>query len=97
MALNTQTNEQKFSDKIADVPVTNYSTILKTLIVISLISTIVFIVLSYLTRELGYILLTLSSGITLVFGFASNPRAPKKPAAFIVFYLLFHLSYLSFF
>ena len=91
MALNTQTNEQKFSDKIADVPVTNYSTILRTLIVISLISTIVFIVLSYLTRELGYILLTLSSGITLVFGFASNPRSPKKPAAFIVF--LFALSF----
>ncbi len=91
MAQTNKITNQNYPESIADLPVTNYSTILKTLIAISLLSTLVFVVLSYLTRELGYFLLTVSSGITLVFAFASNPRPPKKPAAFIVF--LFALSY----
>lgn len=91
MAQTNKITNQNYPESIADLPVTNYSTILKTLIAISLLSTLVFVVLSYLTRELGYFLLTVSSGITLVFAIASNPRPPKKPAAFIVF--LFALSY----
>jgi signal transduction histidine kinase/CheY-like chemotaxis protein/HAMP domain-containing protein len=82
-----ESDKRILNDSITDIPVTNYSTILRTLIAISVISTLVFIVLSYLTRELGYYLLTISSAITLVFAIASNPRPPKRPAAFIVFLL----------
>jgi signal transduction histidine kinase/CheY-like chemotaxis protein/HAMP domain-containing protein len=82
-----ESDKRILNDSITDIPVTNYSTILRTLIAISVISTLVFIVLSYLTRELGYYLLTISSAITLVFAIASNPRHPKRPAAFIVFLL----------
>jgi len=87
MAKASESDIRIANDSITDVPVTNYSTILRTLIAISVISTIVFIVLSYLTRELGYYLLTISSAITLVFSIASHPRPPKQPAAFIVFLL----------
>jgi signal transduction histidine kinase/CheY-like chemotaxis protein/HAMP domain-containing protein len=82
-----ESDKRILNDSITDIPVTNYSTILRTLIAISVISTLVFIVLSYLTRELGSYLLTISSAITLVFAIASNPRPPKRPAAFIVFLL----------
>lgn len=87
MAKAGESDKRIMTDSITDIPVTNYSTILRTLIAISIISTLVFIVLSYLTRELGYFLLTISSAITLVFAIASYPRSPKRPAAFIVFLL----------
>jgi len=91
MAEADNTNKGIVNKTVTEVPVTNYSTILKTLIGISVLSTLVFIVLSYLTREIGYFLLTISSAITLVFAIASNPRLPKKPASFIVF--LFSISF----
>lgn len=87
MAQAGESEKRITNDSITDLPVTNYSTILRTLIAISIISTLVFIVLSYFTRELGYYLLTISSAITLVFAIASHPRPPKRPAAFIVFLL----------
>ena len=87
MAKEEASNKRNTNESITELPVTNFSAILRTLIAISVISTIVFIVLSYLTRELGYFLLTISSGITLVFAIASNPRPPKRPTAFIVFLL----------
>ena len=64
-----------------------YSNIIKPMRAISLFSTVLFLVLSYLSREIGYYLLAGSSLLTLIFSTASLPKAPKKPSSFIIFLL----------
>lgn len=64
-----------------------YSNIIKPMRAISLFSSVLFLVLSYFSREIGYYLLAGSSLITLIFSIASLPKAPKKPSSFIIFLL----------
>ncbi len=91
MGQQIETTNQMNADNTEFTPGFNYKSITKTFIVISVLSSVLFIILSYLTSELGYYLLAGSSLITLIFSIAALPKPPKKPAAFIVF--LLSLSY----
>lgn len=65
--------------------------IVQTLLAISILSSGLFLVLSFLFREVGYYLLAISSLITVVFGFLALPRKSKDINPFVVF--LFAVSY----
>jgi hypothetical protein len=64
-----------------------YTNIIRPIRAISLLSSVLFLLLSYFSREIGYYLLAGASLITLVFSITALPKAPKKPSAFIVFML----------
>ncbi|HOW92563.1 MAG TPA: hypothetical protein PK883_09630, partial [Anaerolineaceae bacterium] len=91
MAQQIDTINSINGDQSVFAPGYSYKNIMRTFIVISTISSVVFLALSYLTSEFGYYLLAGSALITLVLSIASLPRPPKKPSAFIVF--LLSLSY----
>ena len=91
MGQQIDTTNQMNADQTVFTPGFDYKNITRTFIVVSALSSTLFIILSYLTSELGYYLLAGSSLITLIFSIAALPKPPKKPAAFIVF--LLSLSY----
>ena len=91
MAQQIDTINSINGDQSVFAPGYSYKNIMRTFIVISTISSVVFLALSYLTSEFGYYLLAGSALITLVLSIASLPRPPTKPSAFIVF--LLSLSY----
>ena len=67
MGQQIDTTNQMNADNAEFTPGFNYKSITKTFIVISVLSSVLFIILSYLTSELGYYLLAGSSLITLIF------------------------------
>ncbi len=91
MGQQIDTTNQMNADQAVITPGFDYKNIVKTFIAVSAISSTLFIILSYLTSELGYYLLAGSSLLTLIFAIAALPKPPKKPSAFIVF--LLSLSY----
>jgi len=91
MGQQIDTTNQMNANQTVFTPGFDYKNITRTFIVVSALSSTLFIILSYLTSELGYYLLAGSSLITLIFSIAALPKPPKKPAAFIVF--LLSLSY----
>jgi len=61
--------------------------LVRTLLIISVIVSAVFLVLSYLNREPGYYLLAISSLIAVLFGIIASPRGSNKVNPFFIFLL----------
>lgn len=64
---------------------------IRVLLAISILSTVIFVVLTFVYREVGYLLLSVSSLITVILGFSALPRKSKDLNPFFVF--LFAASY----
>ena len=63
------------------------SAIIKSLLAVSILSSVLFIVLSYLFHEVGYYLLAVVSLITLYFSVTALPGKNKEPNPFLIFVL----------
>ncbi|HNR01053.1 MAG TPA: response regulator [Anaerolineaceae bacterium] len=61
--------------------------IIRILFLISIFSSIVFLALSFINREVGYYLLAISSLITVLFGVMALPRGTRDVRPFFVFLL----------
>jgi len=87
MAAINNENQQTSNVSVAPEDYRSRSIIIKSLFAFSILSSLLFITLSYFYREVGYYLLTISSFITLIFAITALPRRDKEPNAFFVFLL----------
>ncbi len=87
MAAINNENQQTSNVSVAPEDYRSRSIIIKSLFAFSILSSLLFITLSYLYREVGYYLLTISSLITLFFAIIALPRRDRDPNAFFVFLL----------
>ncbi len=87
MATINNENQQTSNVSVAPEDYRSRSIIIKSLFAFSILSSLLFITLSYFFREVGYYLLTISSFITLFFAISALPRREKEPNAFFVFLL----------
>jgi len=72
MGQQIDTTNQMNADQTVFTPGFDYKNITRTFIVVSALSSTLFIILSYLTSELGYYLLAGSSLITLIFSIGAR-------------------------